>query len=112
MSSAVVESDGDSPRRGASASQATSPGMSKLWLIRMPGGPLKAVKSAKQPLSAQMAKAVYRKSFEFISTEADIDPELVWPELRPIDQMTLEQRYPFLLEISEVTKKPRGLVEC
>lgn len=102
MSSPLIESD----------AKPVQPGQSRLWLVRMPGGPLRAVKSVKQNLSSEQAKAAYKKSITFISTEADIDPELKWPELRPIDQMTLEQRYPFLLEISDVTKKPRGLVEC
>jgi hypothetical protein len=85
---------------------------SKIWLVRMPGGPLKAVKSVKQPLTAEQVKVVYRRSVNCLASECDVDRELVWPELKPIDEMTLSQRYPFLIEISEVTKKPRALVEC
>ena len=85
---------------------------SKIWLIRMPGGPLKVVKSVKQSLTVEQAKAVYRKSVNCLASECDVNRELEWPELKPIDEVTLVQRYPFLIEISEVTKKPRALVEC
>jgi len=87
-------------------------GKSQLWLIRMPGGPLRAIKSIKQPLTVEQAKQVYRKSVVCLSAQCDVDVEEKWPELTPIDEATLRQRYPFLIEVSDITKKPRGLVEC
>lgn len=83
---------------------------SKIWAVRMPGGPTRIIKSDRRPLSEEDAKREYTGSFKFKSAECLNDPDQVWPLLEPIDETQL-QSYAHLLEPSKITGLPRALIE-
>ena len=83
---------------------------SKIWALRMPGGPTKVVKSAK-PISEGVAKDRYLASFRFRQSEVNSDPDLAWPLVRAIDEQQMNGEYGRFIEKSSVTGGPRALVE-
>jgi hypothetical protein len=84
---------------------------SRIWAVRMPGGPTKIVRSLNGELTEEDAKEHYRESFTYRSTEADNDPDATWPLLKPIDEAEMTSTYGHFLEESAITGKPRALVE-
>lgn len=84
-------------------------GKSKLWAIRMPGGPTRVI-SSKTEIDEEYAKEIYMESFKYRSTEVKNDPDLVWPLIKPLDETSVRE-YAKFMEVSSVTGKYRGLVE-
>lgn len=76
----------------------------------MPGGPTKIIQSASRLVREDEAKQIYMDSFKFRSTEVDADPDAVWPLLEPLSE-TEVQKYAIFTEKSEVTGRPRALIE-
>lgn len=83
---------------------------SKIWALRMPGGPTKIVRSSK-PISESVAKDRYLSSFKFRSSEIHSDPDIVWPLVRAIDEQQMHSEYSAFVEKSSKTGAPRALVE-
>ena len=76
----------------------------------MPGGPTKILRSATRLIREDEAKEIYKDSFAYKSTEVDADPDTVWPLLEPLTETELT-KYATFTELSEVTGKPRALIE-
>jgi hypothetical protein len=83
---------------------------SKIWAIRMPGGPTKILRSTTRLIREDDAKKIYKDSFRHKSTEVDSDPDTVWPLLEPLTETELT-KYQTFIENSEITGKPRALIE-
>lgn len=80
---------------------------SKIWALRMPGGPTKVIRSQKL-ISEDQAKKIYLKSFHYVRTETV--NETVWPLLKTLDESTVRE-YDSFTQLSKVTGRPRALVE-
>lgn len=80
------------------------------WLIRMPGGMLKALSSSRV-LDEKEAKEIYKKSFKFKRTEADDDPDTPWPVCKIVSENEIRQECPHLLRESQITQQRPGLIE-
>lgn len=80
---------------------------SKIWALRMPGGPTKILRSGRL-IDEERAKDIYMKSFHYVSTEVKRGTE--WPLVKPLDEVTV-QEYAKFMELSNVTGLPRAVVE-
>jgi hypothetical protein len=80
---------------------------SKIWALRMPGGPTKVIRSERL-IDEDQAKKIYMGSFKFVSTENKRDT--IWPLIKPLDETSVLE-YAKFTELSNVTGRPRALVE-
>lgn len=83
---------------------------SKIWAIRMPGGPSRIVKS-ETLLTEQQAKDAYEKSFAKKHAKCLLDKEAAWPLCKPITEEEMTAKYSALLQPSLRTNQPKNLVE-
>lgn len=80
---------------------------SKLWALRMPGGPTKVIRSRFE-ISEDRAKEAYLKSVRFVRTETV--RSTVWPLVKVLDEESVKE-YDAFTQLSNVSGKPRALVE-
>ena len=80
---------------------------SKIWVLRMPGGPTKVVKSKKE-ITEDQAKAAYLQSVKFVRTETV--RSTVWPLVKTLDDESVKE-YELFTQPSNVSGKPRAMVE-
>lgn len=85
-------------------------GSSKLWALRMPGGPTRVVKASKE-ISLASAKKKYTESFSFKQAACLLKMDMDWPLQKPIDENELRANFSQFGEINTRTGKPRNLVE-
>lgn len=83
---------------------------SKIWAIRMPGGPSRIVKSEVM-LTEQAAKDAYEQSFAKKHAKCLLDKEAVWPLCKPITEEEMNAKYSALLQPTLRTGHPKNLVE-
>lgn len=83
---------------------------SKIWVMRMPGGPSRIVKSDAL-LTEDAAKEAYANSFAKKHAKCLLDKEAVWPLCRAITQEEMTAKYSSLLQPSLRTGLPKNLVE-
>ena len=85
-------------------------GISKIWVMRMPGGMTKIIKSAK-PITEADAKDYYQKSFKYRSAVHLNDRDKVWPMSKAIDEAEMNKDYSHFVMGSPVTGALRNVVE-
>ena len=85
-------------------------GTSKLWAIRCPGGPTKIVKSDRL-ISESTARDAYLESFNYKTCKAEVDREIPWPLLKPVDEAEAAKDFANLYIESQVTGKTPRIVE-
>jgi len=85
-------------------------GTSKIWVMRMPGGMTKIIKSDK-PITEQDAKDIYVESFKYKIARQLIDIELVWPVCKAIDEAEMNRQYAQLIIPAPVSGRFMHLVE-
>ncbi len=83
---------------------------SKIWAIRMPGGPTRIVKSDAL-LSEQAAKDAYVGSFAHKRAKCLEDKEAAWPLCQPITEEEISAKYSALVQPSLRTGLTKNLVE-
>lgn len=83
---------------------------SKIWAMRMPGGPSRIVKSERE-LTEEQAKKAYEGSFAKKHAKCLLDKEAVWPLCKPITQEEMTAKYSALLQPSLRTGLAKNLVE-
>ena len=83
---------------------------SKIWVMRMPGGPSRIVK-ADTLLTEDAAKEAYAKSFAKKHAKCLLDKEAVWPLCKAITEQEMTAKYSSLLQPSLRTGLPKNLVE-
>lgn len=85
-------------------------GSSKIWALRMPGGPTRVVRSIRE-LSLERAKKEYAASFAHKQAECMLKPDKDWPLQKALDETELKKDYSQFMEINSRTGNPRNLVE-
>jgi len=85
-------------------------GSSKIWALRMPGGPTRVVRASRE-ISLSVAKKKYADSFSYKTAACMLKPDLDWPLQKPLDQTELNTNFSQFMEINSRTGNPRNLVE-
>ena len=81
------------------------------WLVRMPGGPLKLMRS-NRTLTADQVKEIYLSQVKSIRTNALADPDAKWPFLKrtTIDDVRGKEGLSWLL-LESRRKNQRGVID-
>lgn len=85
-------------------------GSSKIWALRMPGGPTRVVRASRE-ITMEFAKKKYAESFSYKQAECMLKPDKEWPLQKSIDETEFSRDFSQFAEINSRTGNPRNLVE-
>tara|TARA_R110000868_G_scaffold253061_1_gene509779 strand:+ start:218 stop:499 length:282 start_codon:yes stop_codon:yes gene_type:complete len=85
-------------------------GASKIWALRMPGGPTRVVQASRE-ISLEVAKKKYAASFAFKQAECMLKPDKDWPLQKAIDETEFNRDFSQFAEINSRTGNYKNLVE-
>lgn len=79
------------------------------WLVRMPGGPLRLIRSNRE-LTESRVKDIYLSQLKFRRSMTLDDPDTVWPFLKLTTDDEVTKNHSWLLQES-LRKNHRGVIE-